>query len=119
VTPLEANLAWLVKLKKGEFVGSDVLNEQKKTGLAKKLVGFTLEDRNIARHGYPVFVDEGKPYGTVCSGTLSPTLGIPIGTAYVPTHLATEGSQFQIEIRGKKATATVVKPPFYKEASHL
>ena len=56
VTPLEANLAWLVKLKKGEFVGSPVLNEQKANGVTKKLVGFTLADRNIARHGYPVFV---------------------------------------------------------------
>ena len=57
VTPLEANLAWLVKLKKGEFVGSPVLNAQKANGVTKKLVGFTLGDRNIARHGYPVFVD--------------------------------------------------------------
>src|SRR6185312_7871999 len=58
VTPLEANLGWLVKLKKGEFVGSDILNNQKQNGTAIKLVGFTLEDRNIARHGYPVFVDD-------------------------------------------------------------
>src|SRR3954447_3313843 len=57
VTPLEANLAWLVKLKKGEFVGSDVLNKQKANGVAKKLVGFTLTDRNIARHGYPVYAN--------------------------------------------------------------
>ncbi len=119
VTPLEANLGWLVKLKKGEFVGSDVLNDQKKNGLTRKLVGFTLEGRNIARHGYPVFEDEGEAFGQVRSGTLSPTLGIPIGTAYVPIHLATEGSVIQVEIRGKKFPATVAKLPFYKEASHL
>jgi aminomethyltransferase len=118
VTPLEANLAWLVKLKKGEFVGSDVLNKQKAEGLKKKLVGFTLGDRNIARHGYPVFAG-GQPSGVVCSGTMSPTLGIPIGTCYVPTELSKEGSTFDIEIRGKRVQATVVKPPFYKEASHL
>src|SRR5947209_5224669 len=77
VTPLEANLGWLVKLKKGEFVGSDVLNKQKADGVKKKLVGFTLGDRNIARHGYPVFAN-GEPSGEVRSGTMSPTLGIPI-----------------------------------------
>ena len=118
VTPLEANLAWLVKLKKGEFVGSDVLNKQKAEGVKKKLVGFTLGDRNIARHGYPVFAGD-QPSGVVCSGTMSPTLGIPIGTCYVPTELSKEGSTFDVEIRGKRVQATVVKPPFYKEASHL
>jgi aminomethyltransferase len=118
VTPLEANLAWLVKLKKGEFVGSDVLNKQKAEGVKKKLVGFTLGDRNIARHGYPVFAGD-QPSGVVCSGTMSPTLGIPIGTCYVPTELSKEGSTFDVEIRGKRVQATVAKPPFYKEASHL
>jgi aminomethyltransferase len=118
VTPLEANLAWLVKLKKGEFVGSDVLNKQKAGGLTKKLVGFTLGDRNIARHGYPVFAD-GAPSGVVCSGTMSPTLGIPIGTAYLPAAMAKEGTGFEVEIRGKRVPAVVTKMPFYKEASHL
>jgi len=118
VTPLEANLAWLVKLKKGEFVGSDVLNQQKANGVSKKLIGFTLPDRNIARHGYPVYVN-GVPSGIVRSGTMSPTLGIPIGTAYVPTEQAKEGNTFDVEIRGKRVPATIVKPPFYKDASHL
>jgi len=118
VTPLEGNLAWLVKLKKGDFVGKSVLDEQKANGVKKKLVGFTLPERNIARHGYPVFAG-GQSSGGVCSGTLSPTLGIPIGTAYVPTELAKEGSTFDVEIRGKRVPATVVKTPFYKEASHL
>lgn len=118
VTPLEANLAWLVKLKKGEFVGSPVLNRQKAEGLTKKLVGFTLGDRNIARHGYPVFADGGAS-GAVCSGTMSPTLGIPIGTCYVPTALSKEGSTVEVEIRGKRVPGTVVKMPFYKEGTHL
>jgi aminomethyltransferase len=118
VTPLEANLAWLVKLKKGEFVGSPVLNEQKANGVKKKLVGFTLPEKNIARHGYSVFVN-GEASGVVCSGTMSPSLGIPIGTCYVPTPSAAEGSTFEVEIRGKRVPATVVKPPFYKDASHL
>ncbi len=118
VTPLEANLAWLVKLKKGDFVGSPVLNAQKANGISKKLVGFTLGDRNIARHGYPVFAN-GDASGVVCSGTMSPTLGTPIGTCYLPTPLSKEGTSFEIEIRGKRVPATVVKPPFYKDASHL
>ena len=118
VTPLEANLAWLVKLKKGAFVGSVVLTGQKANGLTKKLVGFTLPDRNIARHGYPVFVGDVAS-GEVRSGTMSPTLGIPIGTAYVPAAIATEGNTFHVEIRGKRIPATVVKTPFYTNASHL
>jgi aminomethyltransferase len=118
VTPLEANLGWLVKLPKGDFVGRDVLEAQKAKGVAKKLVGFTMGDRNFPRHGYPVFF-EGQPSGVVCSGTMSPTLGIPIGTAYLPAHAAKEGTTFEVEIRGKRVPATVVKPPFYKSASHL
>jgi glycine cleavage system T protein (aminomethyltransferase) len=118
VTPLEANLAWLVKLKKGEFVGSPVLNDQKTNGVKKKLVGFTLADRNIARHGYAVYAN-GVQSGEVCSGTMSPTLGIAIGTCYLPTDQAKEGNTFEVEIRGKRVPATVVKLPFYKEASHL
>jgi len=118
VTPLEANLAWLVKLPKGDFVGKDALVKQKKAGIAKKLIGFTMQGRNFPRHGYPVFYN-GKPSGAVCSGTMSPTLGLPIGTAYLPTAGAKEGTTFEIEIRGKRVPATVTKPPFYKHASHL
>ena len=118
VTPLEANLGWLVKLKKGDFVGKPVLERQKAEGVSKKLVGFTLGDRNIARHGYPVFAG-ARPSGAVCSGTMSPTLGIPIGTCYLPTDIAKDGASFEVEIRGKRVPGTVVKPPFYKDASHL
>ena len=117
-TPLEANLAWLVKLPKGDFVGRDALVAQKAAGLSRKLVGFTMEDRNFPRHGYPVFAN-GESSGIVCSGTISPTLGTPIGTCYLPIALTKEGSEFEIEIRGKRVPARVVKPPFYKHASHL
>ena len=117
VTPLEANLQWLVKMPKGDFVGRDVLARQKEQGVAKKLVGFTSEERAFPRHGYPVYVD-GAPSGVVTSGTLSPTLGIPIGMCYVPTASAKEGSTLEVEIRGKRVKATVVKPPFYKHGTH-
>jgi aminomethyltransferase len=117
-TPLEASLGWLVKLKKGDFVGRDALVAQKENGLKRKLVGFTTAERSFPRHGYPVFA-KGRPSGEVRSGTLSPTLGIPIGTAYVPPDSAAEGSPLEIEIRGKRVPASVVKMPFYKNGSRL
>jgi aminomethyltransferase len=111
-TPLEAGLAWVVKLDKGDFVGRDALRRQREQGVARKLVGFTLTDAGIPRHGYPVLQD-GRKVGEVTSGTRSPTLEIPIGLAYVPTALAAEGSSFAVEIRGRAAAARVVKTPFY------
>ena len=117
-TPLEASLAWLVKMKKGDFVGRDALAKQKEQGLRRKLVGFTTAERAFPRHGYPVFVN-GQPSGEIRSGTMSPTLSIPIGTAYVPPESAAEGSALEIEIRGKRIPATVVKMPFYKNGSRL
>ncbi|HEX9050948.1 MAG TPA: glycine cleavage system aminomethyltransferase GcvT [Anaeromyxobacter sp.] len=111
-TPLEAGLAWVVKLDKGDFVGRAALVKQKEAGLTRKLVGFVLTDPGIARHGYPVLQD-GRKVGQVTSGTKSPSLGTSIGLAYVPTALAAEGSTFAVEIRGRAAAARVVKTPFY------
>jgi aminomethyltransferase len=118
ITPLEANLGWLVKMAKGDFVGRAALERQKAEGVKRKLVGFTTAERAFPRHGYPVFY-EGEASGVVCSGTMSPTLNIPIGTCFLPAAGAKEGTSFEIEIRGKRVPATVVKPPFYKDASHL
>lgn len=117
-TPLEAGLQWLVKLKKGEFVGREALAAQKERGLPRRLVGFTTTERSFPRHGYPVFY-QGQPSGVVCSGTMSPSLEIPIGTCYLPLATVPEGTEFEIEIRGKRVPARVVKTPFYKDASHL
>ena len=111
-TPLEAGLAWVAKLDKADFVGKAAMVEQKKKGLPRKLVGFTLTDAGIARHGYDV-VAGGKKVGSVTSGTRSPTLRISIGLAYVPPALAAEGSTFAVDIRGRAAAAKVVKTPFY------
>ncbi|MGI8548707.1 MAG: glycine cleavage system aminomethyltransferase GcvT [Gemmatimonadaceae bacterium] len=116
-TPYEAALGWLVKMKKGEFVGRDALERQKTAGVPRKLVGFTMADRAFPRHGYPVLYN-GAPSGEVRSGTMSPSLGIPIGTAYLPFDVAKEGTEFEVEIRGKRIPATVQKMPFYKTASH-
>jgi len=118
VTPLEANLGWIVKLPKGDFVGREALLRQKEAGIPRRLVGFTFTERAIPRHGYPVFVS-GTPSGVVCSGAMSPSLGIPIGTCYLPRATSAEGTTFDVEIRGKRVGATVVKLPFYKEGSHL
>jgi aminomethyltransferase len=111
-TPLEAGLAWVVKLDKGDFVGREALVRQKAAGLPRKLVGFSLLDPGIPRHGFDVLRD-GRKVGTVTSGTRSPSLKISIGLAYVPPALAAEGSTFAIDIRGRPAAAKVVKTPFY------
>jgi aminomethyltransferase len=113
-TPLEAGLAWVVKLDKGDFVGREALRRQKEAGLSRKLVGFTLTEPGIPRHGYRV-LHAGAAVGEVTSGTKSPTLQLPIGLAYVPAALAAEGSTFAVEIRGRPVAARVVKTPFHSK----
>lgn len=116
-TPLEAGLGWTVKLAKGEFVGREALQRQKEAGVPRKFVGFTVAERGaIPRHGYRVFA-AGEPSGAVCSGTMSPSLGVAVGTCYLPTPEAAEGTTFELEVRGRRVAATVTKPPFYKHAS--
>jgi aminomethyltransferase len=104
-----------VKLQKGDFVGRDALLRQKEQGIPRKLVGFTTTERAIPRHGYPVLY-HGQPTDIVRSGTMSPTLGTPIGTTYLPTPAAKEGTTFEVDVRGKKVGATVAKLPFYRRA---
>lgn len=117
-TPLEAGLGWTVKLAKGDFVGREALAAQKAAGVPRKLVGFTVAERGaIPRHGYAVFA-AGEPSGTVRSGTMSPSLGIAVGTCYLPTPAAAEGTTFELDVRGRRVAATVTKPPFYTNASH-
>lgn len=116
-TPLEGGLSWLVHLDKvPDFMGRDVLAKQKADGVARRLVGLQLEDRNIARHDYPI-VQDGEPIGIVTSGTLSPTLGYPVALAYVPVEQAQVGTIVNIQIRQKIVPATVVKKPFYKASA--
>ncbi len=117
VTPYEANLAWLVKLTaKERFVGREALVTQKMAGIPRKLVGFTLPVRNVPRHGMPVSID-GEPSGVVCSGTVGPSVGIPIGTCYLPADHCKAGTTFQVEIRGTPVTATVAALPFWSKGS--
>jgi len=113
-TPLEAGLSWLVHLDKNEdFIGRSVLEAQKAKGVERKLVGLTLEGRNIARHDYPVMQGQNA-VGVITSGTLSPTLGYPVALGYVPPELAKVGQTVDVAIRNKTFPATVVKRPFYK-----
>jgi aminomethyltransferase len=114
-TPLQADLGWIVKIEKGDFVGRDVLQREKTEGPARKLVGFEMVDRGIGRHGYPV-VDSTGEIGVVTSGTHSPTLKKAIGLAYLPTGQSAPGTEFQVLIRGKETRARVVPTPFYKRA---
>ncbi len=111
VTPLEAGLGWIVKLDKPDFVGKRALVAQKTAGLKRKLAGFKLTGRGIARHGYPVLQGNVR-VGEVTSGTFSPTLKEPIGLAYLPNALAEPDTEFQVEIRGKPIDAVVVPTPF-------
>jgi aminomethyltransferase len=115
-TPLEAGLGWLVKMKKGEFVGRAALEAQKAAGITRKLVGFTFEEKAIPRHGYPVYVN-GAPSGLVMSGIMSPSVGCGLGTAYVPAAHAKEGNTLEVEIRGKRVVGTIVGFPFWKNGT--
>ena len=112
-TLLEANLGWIAKLDKGDFMGRDVLARQKKEGLGKKLVGFEMTERGICRDGYGILAD-GKSVGRVTSGTYAPFLKKSIGLGYVPPALAEVGREIQIDIRGKAVAARLVPLPFYK-----
>jgi aminomethyltransferase len=114
-TPLEAGLGWIVKLDKGDFIGRDILESQKEQGTERKLVGFEMLDRGIARHGYPVMLDEEttEVVGKVTSGTQSPSLGKALGMAYLPSDLSEVGREFFVQIRKKAARARVVELPFY------
>ncbi|SDW39288.1 aminomethyltransferase [Alicyclobacillus hesperidum] len=113
VTPLEVGLQAFVKLDKGPFIGRDALVRQREAGVSRKLVGLQMDDRAIARAGYPVWHGE-KMVGQVTSGTLSPTLGVPIALALVDANYAEVGQQLAVEIRSRRHGAHVVQTPFYK-----
>jgi aminomethyltransferase len=115
-TPLEAGLGWVVKLGKGEFNGSDVLARQKEEGVAKKLVGFVLQERGFPREGYEIRW-QGEAVGEVTSGVLSHSTGDGVGMGYVPTEASKSGTELEVVIRGKAIPAVVRRPPFYTEGS--
>ncbi len=114
--PFEAGLGWLVELDNGEFIGKSALLEIKRHGVRRKLIGFQMKGREIARSGYPIF-KSGQEVGRVTSGGYAPTLGINIGLGYVLTELATTGTDIEIMIRNKPVAAQVVNRQFYKRGA--
>jgi aminomethyltransferase len=110
-TPLEANLHWAVSFTKDAFVGRDMLLKQKEAGVQRRLVGFKVLDKPVARDGYKVLRD-GKTVGHVTSGSYAPTVGASIGMAYVRKGSEAPGTRLEIEIHGRPVPAEVVKTPF-------
>ncbi len=114
-SPIEAGLSWITKVNKEEdFNSKSLFIEQKAKGVEKKLVALILQERGIARNGYPVVNQEGKKIGMVTSGTMSPSTGESIALAYVPKKMAKIGTSHLIQIRKKTIPAKIVKLPFYK-----
>lgn len=113
-TVLEADLGWIVGWKKPDFIGKAALDQQKNAGVARKLVGFEMLAPGIARHGYTALTPAGE--GTVTSGTQTPLLKKAIGFAYLPIVATALGTEFEIDIRGRRVPARVVPRQFYKRS---
>lgn len=113
-SPLEAGLGWITKLNKGDFNGRDKIAAVKAGGLKRKLVGFTVADKQVPRGHYEI-ASNGQVVGYVTSGSVSPVLGYGIGMGYVPVELANPGGQIDIVIRGKHVPAVVTPPPFIRK----
>jgi len=114
-TLMEAGLGWIVGWEKDAFIGKAALLRQREDGVAKKLIGFELDERGIARHGYAIYGGDDQ-VGTVTSGTQTPFLNKSIGMAYVPVEYAKVDSALSIDIRGRRVAAHVVKMPFYRRS---
>ncbi len=114
ITPLQAGLSWVVNLDGDfDFIGKEILVKEKQKNPHQRLVALTMEGKYIARHGYPI-VYQGKTVGEVTSGTLSPTLNQAIALGYVPYDISKIGQKLEVEIRGKRHPAKIVKKPFYR-----
>ncbi|MDP4095255.1 glycine cleavage system aminomethyltransferase GcvT [Paenibacillus sp. P96] len=113
ISPLEAGLGFFVKLNKSPFIGQEALLAQKEQGTPRKLVGLEMLDRGIPRSHYPVFAGDAQ-IGEVTTGTQSPTLKRNLGLALIDSRFAELGTQVEVEIRGKRLQAEIIKAPFYK-----
>src|SRR5580704_5977620 len=114
--PLEAGLGWIVALQKGDFVGGAALRQIAQGPLPRKLVGFEMLGRGIARHGYLLRDASSREVGVCTSGSPGPTVGKNIGLGYLPAELSEVGTRFLVDCRGKNIEAVVAKTPFYKRA---
>ncbi len=117
-SPLEAGLRFFVKLQKADFVGHAALVAvQEQGGPARRLAGFRMLERGIARQGYPLLDAQGKAVGVTTSGMPSPTLGEAIGLGFLPAELSQPGTRIAVEMRGRAVPAEVVKIPFYRRSA--
>jgi aminomethyltransferase len=110
---LEADLGWIIGWNKPAFIGHERLRAEREYGATRRIIGFAMKDRAIARHGHAV-VRHGQPVGRVTSGTQTPFLKKAIGMAYVPIEMAVPGTPLEIDVRGRTMAAVVVPIPFYK-----
>jgi aminomethyltransferase len=112
-TVLEADLEWIIKWEKGDFIGRSALWRQKEQGVDRKLIGFEMTGRGIARHGHEVYAG-GRKAGVVTSGTYVPFLKKSIGLTYLPAEYGVIDQEFEVDIRGKRHPCRVVPTPFYR-----
>lgn len=112
-TPYDGGLGWVVKLDAADFVGRDALRAQNEAGVERKLVGFEVEGRGIARQGHTVAVG-GETVGEVTSGTWSPTFEKALGLAYVDAAHATPGTEITLQVRKREIPGRIVEIPFYR-----
>ena len=114
--PIEAGLSWTVRLDKGDFIGRGAIAGVKEGGPRRKLLGLLLEGDRIARQGAGVEQD-GRPAGTVTSGSMGISLGNPVAMAYLEPDAAVPGSKVRIVVRGQGVPATVAGRPMYRKGS--
>lgn len=115
INPLEADLGWIVKMDKGDFIGRSALERVLQDGITRKLTGFEMKDRGIGRDGYEIWM-QSEPAGWVTSGGPSPTLNKNIGLCYLPVDKAVPGTDIQVIVRNTPVDAVTVATPFYKRA---
>ena len=114
--PIEAGLGWITKIEKGYFFGRDAIRLVKEHGTERKLVGFEMRGRGVARPGYPIW-DGDRKVGSVTSGTYAPSLRKAVGLGYVPVELSRPGAALAVEVRQERVAAEVVRTPFYRLGS--
>ena len=118
INPLEAGLSWVTKPDAAYFVGVEAVREMKAAGIPRKLIGFVIDERGIARQGCPITDADGNEIGEVTSGTQSPVLGKAVGLGFVPNNpgYTTPGHTIHLNVRGRLLSATITKPPFHKDS---
>ncbi len=117
ITPLEADLEWVVKFSKEDFIGKKVLIDQKEKGIPRKCMGLEMQEPGIPRQGYSLYSQQKELIGHITSGTLSPILNKGIGIGFIKTPHAVIGNELFVDIRGKNVKARIVKTPFVERKS--